>query len=184
MKRILGIATTVILGLSAAALAQPRDEYRRGYDDGYDACTRGAEGDVPSAPHAYRKGYADGFHACTLGPEGAVNTAGQPPASGVRSARGWSVLGVYSLAGPSEKTMVGAQAGRFGEVRIEAVRGTPVIRSIDVRYVDDTLQTFPIGRRLHPREVVRVQLGPERPISSITVTGEPSRVDAYELSLR
>ena len=151
MKRLGMISSTMLLGLAAAAAAQPAPGSR---DD-----------------RAYRQGYEEGARAC------------RQDAAPVFDGFGWRPLGSSTLATPSEKLMVGGQAGAFRRIRIRAIRGAPDIRAIAVRYVDDSLQTIGIRRHLRRGESVDVELGGGgRKISSITVLGRPDRRAVYEIS--
>jgi hypothetical protein len=95
----------------------------------------------------------------------------------------WSLLGSGELNMPIQKLMVGAQAGRFGHLRIQATSGRPVIRHVYVRFVDNTLQVIDVDRRLRPGEFVDLDVaGGARRISSVTIQGRPDPRAAYTVS--
>jgi len=96
----------------------------------------------------------------------------------------WKTFGTGDFNGPAQKFMVGAQEGRFTRLRLRAVQGAPVIRRIDVRYVDNSLQTIDVHRRLRRGEIVDLDLAGYRGrrISSITVWGRPDPYAAYDIS--
>jgi hypothetical protein len=158
---------SVLFTLSGVAAAGPRD-YRTGYDDGYNDCIVAGANAPTRADRDYQRGYADGYAACSV--PGRV--------------AGWAMLGARSLAEPSEKLMVDASAGRFSQVRIQIIRGAPLIGSIDVELADSSVQTIPVGRRMRPGEVLELALGGDRAIASIIVTGEPDPSATYEVSAR
>ncbi len=96
----------------------------------------------------------------------------------------WKTFGSGDFNGPAQKFMVGADQGRFTRVRIRAVQGAPVIRSVQVRFLDNSLQTIDVRRRLHRGEIADVDLagGRGRRISSITVWGRTDPYSAFEVS--
>jgi hypothetical protein len=182
------LTASLVLALTGVAGAQPQPrDYRTGYDDGYNDCIAGGVNAPPRVARDYQRGYRDGYRACTLGPQGTANSAGAPvvpgsPPPGSVDASGWAMLGASSLGSPSEKLMVGKSAGRFSRVRIQATAGAPRINAIDVRFLDSSLQSFPVGRTLRPGEVLEFALSRAQPISSITVTGAPDPNAAYRIS--
>ncbi len=97
----------------------------------------------------------------------------------------WMTIGAGALQRGGKKLMVGAHAGQFHELRIQATRGTPLLRRVEVRCVDDTLQTIDVGRRLQPGEELDTDLNcRDCTISSITVIGRPDRDSHVAIAVR
>jgi hypothetical protein len=73
------------------------------------------------------------------------------------------------------------RGGRFSHLRIEGVRGAPVINRITIQYMDDKSQIVNLNARL-PRgtgEVIR--LNGHRPIKRVIVYTEPGYGGAYSV---
>jgi hypothetical protein len=182
VKRFISSVIFVVVG-AGVANAEPGD-YRNGYEDGYNDCIAGGVDAPPRDGRAYGRGYADGYRACTLGPQGTQDAPGPPTAPVRIDAAGWSTLGDRTLTAPSDKLVVGASAGRFSHVRVQVLHGAPQISSIDVRFLDSSLQTIPVGRQMRPGEVLELPLGVARPIASITVSGAPDPGATVQVSAR
>ena len=76
---------------------------------------------------------------------------------------------------------VGGQIGRFRLLRLQAVRGRPVIHRLDVEFLDRTHRQYNIESALDQGGIVVRLHGGQRGIRRITVFTEPSHHAAYEI---
>jgi hypothetical protein len=89
--------------------------------------------------------------------------------------QGWTPLATMSV-GPRQTAFVGRRSGWFSRLRLQAVRGSPYIDYIYVRYGNGEPQRIAIGRELFAGESIDVDLlGNQRRISTITVAGPRDR---------
>jgi hypothetical protein len=94
----------------------------------------------------------------------------------------WQVLAErYTAQTDRQFINLRGQAGRLHRLRIEAVRGNPVIHQIAIEYTDGNTQVVKLETRL-PRgagEVIR--LNPDQPVHRIIVYTEPRFGGAYSI---
>ncbi|HEY1555613.1 MAG TPA: hypothetical protein VGF94_12335 [Kofleriaceae bacterium] len=102
---------------------------------------------------------------------------------GDRALAGWVPLADhYAANGDQQMVTVGVGTGRFHRLRVEAERGRPYLRTLDVRFADGTLQRIQLGRMLRPGESTVVDLnGGERRIVSIMVRTQPDARATYSI---
>jgi hypothetical protein len=98
--------------------------------------------------------------------------------------QGWTRLGRMDLDRNGQRLMVGADAGRFHVLRIESSSGAPLIRRVNVRFVDNSVQTLNVDKRVRQGEPLDLQLDGNRSISSITVDGRPDGRSAFIVTAR
>lgn len=88
----------------------------------------------------------------------------------------------YSAATDKQSIAVNGRGGRFNRIRVEAVRGAPVIHKVAIEYLNDpNVQAVELNRRLSPGSGETIRLNGDRPIRRIVVYTEPSYRGAYSI---
>jgi hypothetical protein len=88
----------------------------------------------------------------------------------------------YSATGNEQAITVGIGAGRFHRLRIEAERGRPFLRALDVRFRDGSHQHITLDRMLRAGESTVVDLnGGDRAIERILVRTQSDPRAAYTI---
>lgn len=68
---------------------------------------------------------------------------------------------------------IGPQAGAFSRIRVQAVDGRPLVYSIVVRFMNGTMETLNVNRRVGNGEVFDANLNGRQPIAAIAIHGQP-----------
>jgi hypothetical protein len=102
----------------------------------------------------------------------------------VRLPRGWVELATNTpVTHGTEYLMVGAEAGRFDKLRIDAAQGKVVVLRAKVYFDDGTMKLFALDKHLdpkHSRSAV-LDLAQPRSIDRVVITTESSTNGAYAL---
>ena len=87
----------------------------------------------------------------------------------------------YSARNKAQQIILRGQNGRFRRIRIEAVRGAPVITQITVQYEDDSSQIVQLNERLMRGAGEVISLNNNQPIRRIIVYTDPRVRGAYSI---
>jgi hypothetical protein len=88
----------------------------------------------------------------------------------------------YSASTDKQSIAVNGRGGRFNRIRVEAVRGAPVIHKIAIEYLGDpNVQAVEMHRRLAPGTGETIRLNGDRRINRIVVYTEPTYRGAYSI---
>jgi hypothetical protein len=110
-----------------------------------------------------------------------VRYAAPKPSSGLPLDGHWIELASpTSVKHGTEYIMVGAEAGRFSQLRVDAYAGTVILRRIRVFGNDGTVQTVQLGRRLdRTHRSVVIDLFAGEAIDQIAITTETRTQGRY-----
>lgn len=143
-----GISTLILVGLTATAAAQPKQEETSGRvslkED--DARRKARDSQAPRAPADW------------------VELATPTPASH-----------------GTEFVMVGKDAGGFGKLRLDAVKGVVPVKTVRVVFTDGTAKSYRLGKRLDAKRQpsLYVDLPTTATIEQIVVTTDPRARGEY-----
>ncbi|MDB4959108.1 MAG: hypothetical protein JWO36_6677 [Myxococcales bacterium] len=101
--------------------------------------------------------------------------------NGGRYGRRWALL-ADSISPPNGGLTIDLGDAPYSQLRIQALQGTPTVRQIDIVYDDGSDQVFTPNQILDPstgNATIDLDLGPSRPIRSISITSEAGRFYAH-----
>src|SRR5436190_16351710 len=85
----------------------------------------------------------------------------------------------------TEFIVVGAKAGRFAQLRVDATQGTTVIRRVRVYFTDGTQKVVYVDRKLSTKRNAAkstiIELGKPKPIDRVIVTTETYTKGSYAI---
>jgi hypothetical protein len=96
---------------------------------------------------------------------------------------GWTQLATPTPAKHgTEFVMVGKELGKLGRVRIDADKGTVIVRRVKVYFADGTQQVVNVDRSLGPKhESAEIALKAPAEVDRIVVTTEPQTKGEYTI---
>lgn len=81
----------------------------------------------------------------------------------------------------TELVMVGADAGAFSKLRVDATKGRTNVRKVKVFFTDGNVKTVRLDKALRQGKSVTVELGEPRTIDRVVVTTETHTKGEYAL---
>jgi hypothetical protein len=88
----------------------------------------------------------------------------------------------YSAATNKQSISVMGRGGKFSRIRVEAVRGAPVIHKVAIEYMGDpNVQAVELNRRFAPGTGETIRLNGDRRINRIVIYTEPSYRGSYSI---